>query len=87
MIYIFSESFQKERVVNFDKQIHLCEVLAVSPSREAGDRGELSEKAEWIPFPEMILNLILSFIVGISTFFLPVLCKCLLNLFVKKQQK
>ena len=45
------------------------EVLAVSPSREAGDRGELSEKAEWMPIPEMILNLVLSFIVEIQHFF------------------
>ena len=63
------------------------EVLAVSPSREAGDRGELSEKAEWMPIPEMILNLVLSFIVGNLTFFLPVLCKCLLKLFVHKNNK
>ena len=63
------------------------EVLAVSPSREAGDRGELSEKAEWMPIPEMILKIVSSFIVGNSTFFLPVLRKCLLNIFVHKKNK
>ena len=45
------------------------EVLAVSPSREAGDRGELSEKAEWMPIPEMILKIVSSFIVGNQHFF------------------
>ena len=63
------------------------EVLAVSPSREAGDSGELSEKTEWMPIPEMILNLVSLFIVENSTFFLLVLCKCLIKLFVHKNNK
>ena len=85
----FSESFVNERVVNFDKQIHLCGsrsfgCFSITRGRRQGGvvrKSRMDANSRNDTQPRFIVYC------GNSTFFLPVLCKCLLKLFVHKNNK
>ena len=85
----FSESFVKERVVNFDKQIHLCGsrsfgCFSITRGRR---QGGVVRKSRMDANSRNDTQNRFIFYCWKSTFFLPVLCKCLFNLFVHKNNK